>query len=425
MTSILWDVRTVLTSSSQVTLPPGSLTDADKPPPRLGPLHVWHYLISLSEDDGIISDLPDKAGKKLKHFKPTDFGRSWNAVPTELGSGTSYSVEKYTLAAKHGSDDEPGSGEPEKPAAVAVKRLNIFRDGAASSQQNSAALQVSVATVLKELRILTHRPLRRHPNLVSLLGYRSEFGLDGGPTVGPPRQSTDVSLVMEFAPHGTLKDFLASDKGRKLDLLTKAHLMHDIAGGLDALHRCGIAHGDVKLENTLVFHGDYRGFRAKLSDLGHALVDLKRAGAKNQRYLGTPLLNAPEVRPRLDLEAPMSNLVDADGAYKCDIYSFGLLVWEIILDGARFCKTLGDVISDEDGGDQMVYQLNDLPKEELLLRALTSLNCRHDKDNGALVQMLRALLQATLRDDPKDRKTSKEIIKIFRGQKAFHDDDVL
>lgn len=414
MSSLLWDARTVLYSATQPSPLDGESTRTS--PSKLGAIEVWNYLIRLSEIESSPSS-DEKRIAKLKHFKATDFKQGWEDAPSQLGSGASYSVEKRTLA----KPSRDGS-----PLVVAVKRLNFFRSGRVGFRVSSAQ-QYSVATVLKELRILTHPPLQSHINIVSLLGYRSEIADSEGHDVNYSSRGVDISLVMEFAPYGTLQDFLARGAGtaddttKAPDLLTKARFMHDIAGGLEALHACGIAHGDVKLENTLVFRGQYRLFTVKLSDFGHALIDLDKGDIGGRRYLGTRLLNAPEVRSGSGFAAP----ADGDAFYKCDLYSYGLLIWELILDGKRFCTVLGDNTSSEDG-DDWVSQLNPLPKDELLFKALISLkNQEQSTDERPLLQMLRSLLEATLRDDPTERKLTKDVVKIFREQKAFRDDDAL
>ncbi|KAL1862515.1 hypothetical protein VTK73DRAFT_6759 [Phialemonium thermophilum] len=424
MSLLSWDVRTVLTSSlvftpssSYLDGTPNSSSGRSK---KLGPLQVWNYLIHLSQKG---PDATKDSEPTLAHFKPGDFGRSWDAVPTEIGTGASYSVEKWTLL----KDPTPGAGkegEDRGPVLVAVKRLNIFRGRGFLCDDPSfvsAAVHHSVATVLKEIRILTHPPLRHHPHIVSLFGYRSEFsaGDDNPPPQSP--QSNDVALVLEFAPHGTLADLLSSEEGQHMSLLSRGVIANDIAEALDALHRCGIAHGDVKLENTLVFAGDVHPYSVKVSDFGHALVDLDKDDTTTEprRYLGTPLLNAPEVRPRLGPSKDYPPPVDADGFYKCDIYSFGLLVWELLLNGARFVTTLGPIFAPDSDLD-VVYRLNDLPKDELLLRALLTLR-EHDANDDAKtsVRVIRSVLKGTLRDDPRARKSSREIVTMFQGQELF------
>lgn len=421
------------------------LSSEDKDKTGLSPADVWNFLLSLTESDISSSSRDAPNSRKLKYFKASDFEQT---NTTLLGEGASYRVERGTLVA-------PPTGNS---ALVAVKRLNIFRAGGASkhSRMSPAALQSSIATILKELRILTHAPLHCHRNIATLLGYRSEFVSADSEGGSSQQRNFEISLVAEFAPYGTLIDFLAhhgkntSQESRekpskaagsnddaffvdhlhgnsgketsRCDLLAKSRFMHDIASGLQALHGCGVVHGDVKLENTLVFDDPYRGQIAKLSDFGHALLSVSEAGASEQRYLGTMPLIAPEVwRARSSNVNEISKPIHGENFYKCDTFSYGLLVWELILDGIRYTSTLSDVIVNGAGAQRWAW-LDKLPRDELLRRALVSLREGSQAGDRVLIDTLTRILEATLRDAPGERKDIKEVNRIFREQGAFRED---
>lgn len=424
MDSFSWEPRTVLASSIE---PLPELQDEHNDlshqadggsanwSSELSVIDVWNYLMSLSAPEDEDEKLSRLLGQ-IKHFHLSDFERGWDAAPSRIGSGVSYNVDKYKLT-KCAPDGAPVS--------VAVKRLNLFRDYTSGTKVDSTTLQRSVATALKELRILTHLPLIRHKNLVALLGFRSELGQNGtSPRASQQDRSTDISLVMEWAPHGTLQDYLLSNTSEyRMSLLHKAHLMHDVAKGLEALHECEIAHGDLKMDNILVFDGPDGRAVAKLSDFGHALVDLGEDDATEQRYLGTPLTNAPELRPRGESSAPAVppfKPTSADDFYKCDMYSFGLVVWEILLCGKRFYKGLAALYHDEDDGSLILQFLSTLLKDELLLRALMTLEEVHrGEEERVIAGIINHVLCASLRDDPADRQSSTDICAIFSEQQPF------
>jgi serine/threonine protein kinase len=101
----------------------------------------------------------------------------------------------------------------------------------------------------------------------------------------------------------------------------------DIALGLQVLHSLKVVHGDLKLLNVLLYtnsstqEGDEeRPIVAKLADFGGALLDMHDLVCLPS---GTFPWNAPE----------SSHLQQRDRLLATDIYSFGLLVLRIFLDG--------------------------------------------------------------------------------------------
>ena len=142
-----------------------------------------------------------------------------------------------------------------------------------------------MSTVLTEVRVLNHPPLRGHLNLIQLFGYGWEF-LDFGFL---------PFIVLEFADFGSLDQFLIS-RVDKLSVAAKLNICMDLLSGLDTLHFCDITHGDVKLENVLVAANDAdpEGFIVKIADFSHCVVDSPRS--KDNWILGTTMCAAPEVR---------------------------------------------------------------------------------------------------------------------------------
>ena len=85
-----------------------------------------------------------------------------------------------------------------------------------------------------------HPPLEEHENILSLFGYG--WGLT--------KEDILPFIVTEFAQLGTLRGYL---KEQALPLKAKLALCSQVACGLNRLHWAGVAHGDLKLENVLVF----------------------------------------------------------------------------------------------------------------------------------------------------------------------------
>ncbi|CCW59644.1 unnamed protein product [Phytomonas sp. EM1] len=97
--------------------------------------------------------------------------------------------------------------------------------------------------------INVHRKLR-HPNVVRLYSYYVT--------------SRYIHLVLELCPGGTILQRLRASAGGRLDELHASRYARHVARALEHIHRNGIAHRDLKLENVLL---DARGV-AKLADFG-------------------------------------------------------------------------------------------------------------------------------------------------------------
>lgn len=123
-----------------------------------------------------------------------------------------------------------------------------------------------------------HRPLRNHPNIISLLAYGWNMR----------HQSILPYVIVEYSALGTLREHL---QGTKLStLLAKEIAIADVASGLSALHETGIIHSDVKLDNVLVYRSWERpsGTIAKISDFGHSIV-VETTDNRRVQYLGTSM----------------------------------------------------------------------------------------------------------------------------------------
>lgn len=161
---------------------------------------------------------------------------------------------------------------------VAVKHLKVNQN---ASEQ--ATFRRRLRSVMLEVQIMKHAPLKAHPNFPSVLGH-------GWNTLS---NCILPFIVVEYAGLGTLREYIQS-RG----LTPEYHLRHieillgDVVSGLSALHSCGIIHGDLKLDNVLV--GPSREnpalALAKVADFGHAIVlnDVaKKDDVGYSRYYGT------------------------------------------------------------------------------------------------------------------------------------------
>lgn len=349
--------RTILSDSNDPYVPTPAQTSTTIAP-NLDIADVWQLVLN---------------DRQLERFEANKF------LPTGtrygIGEGACYRVDRAE------TNNEIDS------MVVAIKYLKVTEQQ--EMKVDEAESNRSIATVLRELRILTHAPIRKNANIVQLIGY-------GSRTVG---DNISLYLVAEFAAHGTLQDYL---RKTTTTVVEKVNFCYGIGKGLGALHAVGIAQGDMKLENTLVCVSATGELVAKLSDFGHSILD------DQSRYIGTSIFNPPEVR-----QGRYVSTLRTDH-YKCDIFSFGLIVWEIIQDGRRYVDATQrrDPLSWLDG----------LPHDDLLRMALLALQDLLPAD-GAKLTLIQNVLDITLRDDPLERGSIEQVLKIFDSQRQFIPND--
>ena len=180
---------------------------------------------------------------------------------------------------------------------VAVKRPVVLK-----KHQNENAIidladenvQESLGHIRQEIRALTNKSLRHHPNIVRLLSWA--FGEDW---------DRPFVLVLELAYDDLAKALKKGPDAPPNPL--KIRFCSDVANGLEAIHEAGFVHGDLKPANVLIFCEESR-FVAKLADFGFSFKEsIDVAG-------GTEGWQAPETK---SLEPG-------------DRFSYGLLIWSVL-----------------------------------------------------------------------------------------------
>jgi hypothetical protein len=141
-----------------------------------------------------------------------------------------------------------------------------------------------------------------HPNCHVVFGAKCSLA-DGGPLI-----------LTEVCSEGSLFDLYAK-RQVKFDPRTAWRIAIECASGLQAVHKLAYMHRDVKSLNILLTDG----FRAKLADFGLATNATSAYDA-----CGTVQWMAPEVLR--NYYHPHSSQYDK----RCDLYSFGVLLWEIV-----------------------------------------------------------------------------------------------
>lgn len=194
---------------------------------------------------------------------------------------------------------------------VAVKLLDWGEDGIATSAE-AAALRTSFRQEVAVWHKLDHQ------NVTKFVGASMGTSNLKIPSKDSSTENRDslparaCCVVVEYLPGGTLKQYLIKNRRKKLAFKVVIELALDLSRGLSYLHSKKIVHRDVKTENMLL---DSRR-NLKIADFGVARVE-----AQNPRDMtgetGTLGYMAPEV-----LDGKPYNR-------RCDVYSFGICLWEI------------------------------------------------------------------------------------------------
>ncbi|XP_072990559.1 serine/threonine-protein kinase 54-like [Typha latifolia] len=194
---------------------------------------------------------------------------------------------------------------------VAVKLLDWGQDGFVSDSE-SAALRTSFQQEVAVWHTLDHANVTRFVG--ASMGTSDLKIPQKCPTSNDHSSFTTKAccVVVEYLAGGTLKQYLIKNRRKKLAYKIVIQLALDLARGLSYLHSKKIVHRDVKSENMLLDTNR----TLKIADFGVARVE-----AQNPKDMtgetGTLGYMAPEV-----LEGKPYNR-------RCDVYSFGICLWEI------------------------------------------------------------------------------------------------
>lgn len=296
-------------------------------------------------------------------FKPRTLHRPWSMSAGKGGFG-SVEVHRYV----NGRNFDVFNREPKTAVKLrawnpyprktgeyyAVKRMTTFHERGPTKTRESSANPY--AQLINEIRILTHPDLRGHPNILYLFGVSYTPSRDGTNLAEP-------NIVLQEGDCGSLFDFYRQRDfrmNRQALVEVKMSLCFDIACGLEALHRHGVVHCDLKPQNILVRRrlGRERqiqtvntdceksavairamsgecDFVAILADFGGSVVlldSIDQGEVKLKAY--TPLWCAPECYG--------GAAISRDQLARVDMYSAGLVFVFILLEGRDIFTTTAD-----------------------------------------------------------------------------------
>ncbi|GJS92674.1 G-type lectin S-receptor-like serine/threonine-protein kinase LECRK3 [Tanacetum coccineum] len=233
----------------------------------IGVICVGFYLICKKAPTNVSSS--NTVNTNVAHYTYQELIEATDGFKDELGKGSFGIVYKGILGSN----------------AVAVKKLDrVFKDGEKEFKTEVNAIG------------RTH-----HKNLVQLLGYCDD--------------SEQRLLIYEYMSNGTLAGFLFGDI--RPSWKQRSYIAVGIAKGLSYLHEeCStqVIHCDIKPQNILL--DDY--YNAKISDFGIAKILMMNQSRTSTGIRGTKGYVAPEWFRNIPVTV------------KVDVYSFGVLLLEII-----------------------------------------------------------------------------------------------
>ncbi|PKK74285.1 kinase-like protein [Rhizophagus irregularis] len=126
-------------------------------------------------------------------------------------------------------------------------------------------------------------------------------------------------MIFEWAELGNLKDVYEGKKKITLTWQAKLYIARDVSRGLGFLHVIGILHHNIKAENILVTDN---GYKCKITNF-----DLSR-GIEDESHELTDIIDVIRWMAPEKIESFRSKKY-VPYTYKCEMYSFGMFLWEL------------------------------------------------------------------------------------------------
>ena len=150
-----------------------------------------------------------------------------------------------------------------------------------------------------------------HPAIVSVYDFSSS-------------DPAGAFFAMEYIDGWRIEDYVRRETDARVARVLQ--LIGELLAGLSYAHSQGVVHRDVKPSNLLV----NRDGRLKITDFGIAKMDsLKHT--QTGVMIGTPVYMAPE------------RYVDGDCDLRCDLYSVGVVLFELLTGRRPFSGSLAEV----------------------------------------------------------------------------------
>lgn len=197
-------------------------------------------------------------------------------------------------------------------------------------------------------------------------------------------------FVFDYMPNGDLFDYLFSETSCSIDLKTSFAL--DMTKSLYYIHKNGIIHRDIKIENFLVA----ADLHVHLADFGLSIF--ANNTTKKQKIVGTPPYVAPEI-------------VTSDNpqySYASDMYALSIALYQAISElpfyGEEELKLIGEEI---DESMELTHQQQ---------MKLTAENIRPPLENIGS-QLFAIICEKCWSSNPCDRPKAEEMVALIEEEK--------
>lgn len=311
-----------------------------------------------------------------------------------------------------------------------------------------------LSPLLTEALVLSHPSIRRLLCFPSFLGFgvRESKSTENGAAVQYPFALLDMGI------DGNLEDWFRgmwraqvdqqdanSPRPRViLDWKRKIQMATSVAKALAALHKAGVVHGDLKLTSVVgIPSNDPEHPEDQLLQLCGLescvlLSDTQVAPlGKSTLVSHSPPWNAPESNSALDIL----------GLVKTDVYSFGLLLARILLDGNDPFNENYDIMSGKAASHDLqwieklktedsvvAHVMEQIQKPVHALAAMEEMSPRHERKptlpdsctfTPAQCAVIQNLMKATLATSPSERISDMNILVDYLGKALSPEDQNL
>ncbi|CAN6933838.1 unnamed protein product [Brassica oleracea] len=224
-----------------------------------------------------------------------------------------------------------------------------------------------------------------HVNIVTLLGFCAE--------------GTKRAILYEFLENGSLDTFISSTNSSNKNWMKLYEIALGVARGLEYLHhgcRTRIVHFDIKPQNVLLDHN----LCPKVSDFGLA----KLCGRRES------ILSLLDTRGTIGYIAPeVFSRVYGRVSHKSDVYSYGMLVLEMI--GSRAEPSTEDTASTKSSVYFPEWIYMDLEKGDIQRPEGNGINFEEEE----IAKKITLVGLWCIQSSPSDRPSMDRVVEMMEG----------